>query len=207
MALKVLASELIFILIRTDLSAMVKKYVGEAEKNLRELIDSVEDGGDLLMFDEADTFFGKRSEGKDNHDRYANIEIGYLLQRMEVYRCFAILATNFKSLLDSAFIRRLRIIISFPFLAFRGKKPSFIWFLLLRCLRLNWIIIGFLFFYLTGHNVHNTAFNVVFMTTYIGISVTMPDGIKHENKTMKKSTLKYLCDPLPQPHPLFVFFQ
>jgi len=125
MALKVLASELILILIRTDLSAMVNKYVGEAEKNLRELIDSVEDGGDLILFDEVDIFFGKRSEGKDNHDRYANIEIGYLLHRMEVYRYLAILATNFKSSLDSAFIRRLRIIITFPFLGIPMQKAIF----------------------------------------------------------------------------------
>ena len=74
-----------------------------------------EDGGAILFFDEADALFGKRSEVKDSHDRYANIEINYLLQRMEAYRGLAILATNMKSALDSAFMRRLRFVVNFPF--------------------------------------------------------------------------------------------
>ena len=79
---------------------MVSKYIGETEKNLRRLFDAAEDGGAILFFDEADALFGKRSEVKDSHDRYANIEINYLLQRMEAYRGLAILATNMKSALD-----------------------------------------------------------------------------------------------------------
>jgi SpoVK/Ycf46/Vps4 family AAA+-type ATPase len=94
---------------------VVSKYIGETEKNLRKLFDAAEDGGAILFFDEADALFGKRSEVKDSHDRYANIEINYLLQRIEAYSGLAILATNLKASMDSAFLRRLRFIINFPF--------------------------------------------------------------------------------------------
>ncbi len=115
MAAEVLANDLRLHLCRIDLSAVVSKYIGETEKNLRKLFDSAEDGGAILFFDEADALFGKRSEVKDSHDRYANIEVNYLLQRMESYRGLAILATNMKSALDSAFLRRLRFIVQFAF--------------------------------------------------------------------------------------------
>ncbi|MGE5594618.1 MAG: ATP-binding protein [Hyphomicrobiales bacterium] len=113
MAAEILANELRLNLYRIDLSAVVSKYIGETEKNLRKLFDAAEDGGALLFFDEADALFGKRSEVKDSHDRYANIEVNYLLQRLESYEGLAILATNFKSGLDPAFTRRLRISITF----------------------------------------------------------------------------------------------
>ena len=93
----------------------VSKYIGETEKNLKRLFDAAEQGGAILFFDEADALFGKRTEVKDSHDRYANIEVNYLLQRMEDYRGLAILATNRKSVLDRAFLRRLRFVIDFPF--------------------------------------------------------------------------------------------
>ena len=96
MAAEVIANDLRLNLYRIDLSAVVSKYIGETEKNLRRLFDAAEDGGAILFFDEADALFGKRSEVKDSHDRYANIEINYLLQRMEAYRGLAILATNMK---------------------------------------------------------------------------------------------------------------
>jgi hypothetical protein len=115
MAAEVIANELKLDLYLIDLSAVVSKYIGETEKNLRRLFDAAEDGGAILFFDEADALFGKRSEVKDSHDRYANIEINYLLQRMEAYRGLAILATNMKSALDQAFMRRLRFIVNFPF--------------------------------------------------------------------------------------------
>lgn len=115
MAAEVIANELKLNLYRIDLSAVVSKYIGETEKNLRKLFDAAEDGGAILFFDEADALFGKRSEVKDSHDRYANIEINYLLQRIEAYRGLAILATNLKSSLDQAFTRRLRFVINFPF--------------------------------------------------------------------------------------------
>ena len=102
-------------LYRIDLSQVVSKYIGETEKNLRRVFDAAEEGGAMLLFDEADALFGKRSEVKDSHDRYANIEVSYLLQRMEAYRGLAILTTNMKSALDPAFMRRIRFVVQFPF--------------------------------------------------------------------------------------------
>jgi len=115
MAAEVLARELQLDLYRIDLSAVVSKYIGETEKNLRRVFDAAEESGAILLFDEADALFGKRSEVKDSHDRYANIEVSYLLQRMESYRGLAILTTNLKASLDTAFQRRLRFVVHFPF--------------------------------------------------------------------------------------------
>jgi len=115
MAAEVLANDLELDLYRIDLSQVVSKYIGETEKNLRRVFDAAESGGAILLFDEADALFGKRSDVKDSHDRYANIEISYLLQRMEAYRGLAILTTNMKSALDRAFLRRIRFIVQFPF--------------------------------------------------------------------------------------------
>ena len=115
MAAEVLARELDLDLYRIDLSAVVSKYIGETEKNLKQVFDAAEEGGALLLFDEADALFGKRSDVKDSRDRYANIEVGYLLQRMEAYQGLAVLTTNLKSSMDRAFQRRLRVTINFPF--------------------------------------------------------------------------------------------
>ena len=115
MAGEVLANELKLDLYRIDLSQVVNKYIGETEKNLRRVFDAAEEGGAILLFDEADALFGKRSEIKDSHDRYANIEVSYLLQKMEAYRGLAILTTNMKSALDAAFLRRIRFVVQFPF--------------------------------------------------------------------------------------------
>jgi hypothetical protein len=115
LAAEVLAGELRLDLYRIDLSQVVSKYIGETEKNLRRVFDAAEDGGAILLFDEADALFGKRSEVKDSHDRYANIEVGYLLQRMEAYRGLAILTTNMKDSVDPAFLRRIRFMVHFPF--------------------------------------------------------------------------------------------
>ena len=115
MAGEVLARELRLDLYRIDLSAVVSKYIGETEKNLRRVFDAAEEGGAILLFDEADALFGKRSEVKDSHDRYANIEVSYLLQRMEGYRGLAVLTTNAREALDAAFLRRIRFVVQFPF--------------------------------------------------------------------------------------------
>jgi SpoVK/Ycf46/Vps4 family AAA+-type ATPase len=115
MAAEVLANELNLDLYRIDLSQVVSKYIGETEKNLGRIFDMAEQSGAMLLFDEADALFGKRSEVKDSHDRYANIEVSYLLQRMEDYRGLAILTTNMKNALDQAFLRRIRFVIQFPF--------------------------------------------------------------------------------------------
>jgi len=115
LAAEVLANELALDLYRIDLSAVVSKYIGETEKNLKRVFDAAEQGGCVLLFDEADALFGKRSEVRDSHDRYANVEVGYLLQRMEAYEGLAILTTNLKTALDPAFHRRLRFTVNFPF--------------------------------------------------------------------------------------------
>jgi ATPase family associated with various cellular activities (AAA) len=115
LAAEVLAHDLELILYRIDLSAVVSKYIGETERNLRRVFDAADQGGGLLFFDEADALFGRRSEVKDAHDRYANIEVNYLLQRMEDFSGVAILATNQAQALDQAFLRRLRMVVTFPF--------------------------------------------------------------------------------------------
>ena len=112
---EIIANQLRLPLYRIELSALVSKYIGETEKNLSRIFDAAEAMGAVLLFDEADALFGKRSEVKDAHDRYANIEVSYLLQRMEAYRGLAILTTNLKKNLDTAFLRRLRFIVQFPF--------------------------------------------------------------------------------------------
>ena len=182
MAAEVIANELRLDLYRIDLSAVVNKYIGETEKNLRRVFDAAEDGGMILFFDEADALFGKRSEVKDSHDRYANIEINYLLQRMEAFRGLAILATNMKSALDQAFMRRLRFIVNFPFpgpverkliweRAFpTDDRESSLSGIPLEALdhdhlaRLN----------LPGGSIHNVALNSAFLAARAGTSVTMP---------------------------------
>jgi ATPase family associated with various cellular activities (AAA)/Winged helix domain, variant len=115
MAAEVLANELELDLYRIDLSQVVSKYIGETEKNLGRVFDAADTAGALLLFDEADALFGKRSEVRDSHDRYANIEISYLLQRMESYRGVSVLTTNLREALDRAFLRRIRFVVQFPF--------------------------------------------------------------------------------------------
>lgn len=115
MAAEILADELDLDLYKIDLSTVVSKYIGETEKNLERIFTEAEYSNTILFFDEADALFGKRSEVKDAHDRYANIEISYLLQRMESYEGISILASNFRQNIDAAFIRRVRFIIDFPF--------------------------------------------------------------------------------------------
>jgi hypothetical protein len=115
MAAEILAEHLSLDLYRIDLAGLLSKYIGETEKNLRHIFDAAEQSGAILLFDEADALFGTRTEVRDSHDRYANIEINYLLQRMEDYTGLAILATNRRSSLDQAFMRRLRFVIDFPF--------------------------------------------------------------------------------------------
>jgi hypothetical protein len=171
MAAEVMAKHLKLNLYRIDLSAVVSKYIGETEKSLRRVFDAAEDGGAILFFDEADALFGKRSEVKDSHDRYANIEVNYLLQRLESYRGLAILASNMKSALDPAFLRRLRFVVNFPFPASAERKA--IWERAFppgaptasldfeRLARLN----------LTGANIHSIALNAAFTAAHTGAKI------------------------------------
>ncbi len=174
MAAEVLANHLRLNLYRIDLSAVVSKYIGETEKNLRRLFDAAEDGGAILFFDEADALFGKRSEVRDSHDRYANIEINYLLQRMETYRGLAILATNMKSALDKAFMRRLRFVVTFPFPG-RPQREA-IW---RRAWPADTPVHGLDYAYLsrfnlTGGSITNIALNAAFLAAEHCTPVTMP---------------------------------
>lgn len=114
LAAEVLARELRLDLYRIDLSQLVSKYIGETEKNLRRVFDAAERGTAILLFDEADALFGRRGEVRDGVDRYANLEVAYLLQRMEAYRGLVILTTNLERAIDPAFLRRLRFVVRFP---------------------------------------------------------------------------------------------
>ena len=173
MAAEVLASELQLDLYRIDLSQVVSKYIGETEKNLRRVFDAAEEGGVILLFDEADSLFGKRSEVKDSHDRYANIEVSYLLQRMEAYRGLAILTTNIKSALDTAFLRRIRFIVQFPFPGsaqraeiWRRVFPSSTPTEKLDVMRLAQLNV-------VGGNIRNIALNAAFLAAEAGTPVRM----------------------------------
>jgi ATP-dependent 26S proteasome regulatory subunit len=173
MAAEVLARHLQLDLYRIDLANVISKYIGETEKNLKRVFDAAEESGAILFFDEADALFGKRSEVRDSHDRYANIEINYLLQRMEDYRGLAILATNRKSLLDQAFLRRLRFLVDFPFPTvadrvriWRGAFPrkASLGALDFDCLgRME----------IAGGNICNIALNAAFLAAGAGGSINM----------------------------------
>lgn len=115
MAAEIIASELGLDLYKIDLAGVVSKYIGETEKNLDRVFGAAQNANAILLFDEADALFGKRSEVRDSHDRYANIEISYLLQKMEEYEGVSILATNLRQNLDESFIRRLAFNVYFPF--------------------------------------------------------------------------------------------
>lgn len=186
MAAEVIANDLGLSLYRIDLSAVVNKYIGETEKNLRWLFDAAEDGGAILFFDEADALFGRRSEVKDSHDRYANIEINYLLQRIESYRGLAILATNMKSALDLAFLRRLRFIVNF---AFPGQtERKLIWQKVFPeetpLQALNYDKLASL--NLTGGSIHNIALSSAFLAASAGSQVTMPIVLSAARTEMRK---------------------
>ena len=115
MAARIIASSLQLDLYHVDLSSVVDKYIGETEKKLDNIFQAAENNGAILLFDEADALFGKRSKVQDARDRYANMGISFLLQRMESYNGLSILTTNLRSAMDDAFLRRLRFIVAFPF--------------------------------------------------------------------------------------------
>ncbi|OUL31345.1 AAA family ATPase [Nostoc sp. 106C] len=173
LAAEVLANKLRLDLYRIDLSSVVSKYIGETEKNLRRVFDAAEQGGVILLFDEADALFGKRSEVKDARDRYANIEVSYLLQRMESYPGLALLTTNLKSAIDTAFLRRIRFVVQFPFPD--AAQRAEIWRRIfppntptadldvVKLARLN----------VAGGNIRNIALNAAFLAADAGEAVQM----------------------------------
>jgi len=173
LAAEVLAASLDLDLYRIDLASVVSKYIGETEKNLKRVFDAADASGAVLLFDEADAIFGKRSEVRDSHDRYANLEISYLLQRMETYRGLAILTTNLKSALDRAFLRRLRFVVPFPFPDAAARAR--IWRLMfppkVPVSNLDWERLGRM--QLSGGNIRTIALGAAFLAASAAEPVSM----------------------------------
>ncbi|WP_433727433.1 ATP-binding protein [Actinoplanes sp. CA-051413] len=189
MAAEVLANHLDLDLYRVDLSAVVSKYIGETEKNLRRLFDAAEGGGVILFFDEADALFGKRNEVKDAHDRYANTQTNDLLQRMEAYSGLSILATNMRRALDGAFIRRLRFIVEFPFPGLAERR--IIWQRVFPDASprddLDFDRLAAL--PLAGGPARNVALNAAFLASAAGTAITMPAVLAAARSEFRKLEL------------------
>ncbi len=188
MAAEVVASELQLDLYKIDLSTVVNKYIGETEKNLGRIFDEASNSNAILFFDEADAIFGKRSEVKDAHDRYANIEVSYLLQRMETYDGVTVLATNLRANLDDAFSRRLQFAIDFPFPdeAYRLR----IWEALFPpgVPRANDLDLALLArrFKLAGGNIRNIIISAAYLAAADGGVVTMPHLLHGARRELQK---------------------
>jgi AAA+ superfamily predicted ATPase len=194
MAAEALANYLHLDLFRIDLSAVVSKYIGETEKNLRKVFDAAEDGGAIILCDEADAIFGKRTDVLNSHDRFANNEVAYLLQLMESYRGLAILTTNMKNSIDHAFMRRIRFILNFPFPD--EKSRAEIWKCILppkmptannlqleRLARLN----------IAGGNIRNIAMTASFLAA----DEEVPVNMSHLKRAVQNEFIK-LERPLTQ---------
>jgi SpoVK/Ycf46/Vps4 family AAA+-type ATPase len=188
MAAEVVAGEMGLDLYVVDLASVVDKYVGETEKNLDRIFAEAESVNGVLLFDEADALFGKRSDVSDAHDRYANVEVAYLLQRMELFEGIAILATNLRSNLDEAFARRLDSLIDFP-------EPDEIDRLRLwdRCLgslapRDDDLDLAFLAraFKLSGGNIRNIVLAAAYMAAEAGRSISMADLVRATEREYRK---------------------
>jgi SpoVK/Ycf46/Vps4 family AAA+-type ATPase len=191
MAAEIIAGALALDLYKIDLSTVVSKYIGETEKNLSRIFVEAETSNAILFFDEAEALFGKRSEVKDSHDRYANIEIGYLLQRMEEYEGVVILATNFRKNMDEAFVRRLQFTVEFPFpnAADRRRIWEAIW--PPETPRDAGLDLNFMArrFEITGGNIRNIALAAAFLAADDGHVVRMNHlihGTKREFQKMGK---------------------
>ena len=189
MAAEIMAHQLGLDLYKIDLSTVVSKYIGETEKNLARIFSEAETSNAILFFDEADALFGKRSEVRDSHDRYANLEISYLLQRMEAYEGMAILATNLRKNMDEAFLRRLHFIVEFPFPNAQQRKQ--IWTTIWPDLtpRGEGLDVSFLAdgFELTGGSIRNVVLAAAFQAAADGGVVTMDhllQGIRREYRKM-----------------------
>ena len=192
MAAEVIANELQLELYKIDLSQVVSKYIGETEKNLNRIFNAAETANAILLFDEADALFGKRSEVRDAHDRYANIEIGYLLQKMEEYEGISILTTNLRQNLDEAFVRRLAFTVHFPSPdeASRRRIWAGIWpseMPLSEEVELDFLARQFK---LSGGNIKNIALAAAFLAAEASSSLTMSHilhGTKREYQKMGKT--------------------
>ncbi|MEM6253166.1 MAG: ATP-binding protein [Cyanobacteria bacterium P01_D01_bin.156] len=185
-AAEVIAEELNLDLYRVDLSAVVSKYIGETEKNLRRIFDAAEGGGVILLFDEADALFGKRSDVSDSKDRYANMEVSYLLQRMESYRGLAILTTNLKNSMDQAFLRRLRFVVQFPFPDFKQRTKIWRKIFPTNTPTENLVYERLAKLSIAGGNIRNIALNAAF----IAANADEPVRMEHLLQAAKREYLK-----------------
>lgn len=195
MAAEIIAHELNLDLFKVDLSTVVSKYIGETEKNLGRIFYEAETSNAILFFDESDALFGKRSEVKDSHDRYANIEIGYLLQKLDEYTGVVILATNLKKNMDTAFLRRMHFSIEFPFPEANHRRRIWQNIFPEQIPLSNDIVFGFLAkqFKFSGGNIKNTALAAAFYAAGDGQMVTMEHLIhatKREFQKMGKLCVK-----------------
>jgi hypothetical protein len=192
MAAEVIARALELDLYKVDLAGVVSKYIGETEKNLERIFETAENANVILLFDEADALFGKRSEVRDSHDRYANLEVSYLLQRMEAYDGLSILATNLRQNLDDAFLRRLAFIVPFPFPDETSRRRIWqgIWpqaTPLCPDVDPEWLGSRFL---LSGGNIRNAAVGAAYLAAEESSQVTMAHilrGVRSEFLKMGKT--------------------
>jgi hypothetical protein len=188
MAAEIIAGELGLDLYKIDLSTVVSKYIGETEKNLERIFTEAERSNAILFFDEADALFGKRSEVRDSHDRYANIEISYLLQRMEAYDGVTVLATNLRANLDEAFTRRLQFSVDFPFPEAEDRLR--IWQTLLpadvpRDPELDFYLLAYRF-RLAGGNIRNILVSAAYLAASDGQRVTMEHLLHSTRRELQK---------------------
>jgi ATP-dependent 26S proteasome regulatory subunit len=188
MAAQVLAYELGLDLYRIDLAMVVSKYIGETEKNLSAIFREARTSNAILFFDEADALFGKRSEVKDAHDRYANIEVGYLLQQMEDYDGTVILATNLIRNLDDAFVRRLHHAVEFPFPDAAYRERIWQGIFPVEAPLATDVDLAFLagHFELAGGNIRNVALAAAFMAAEEGSSIRMEHVIQSTARELQK---------------------
>jgi SpoVK/Ycf46/Vps4 family AAA+-type ATPase len=188
MASEIIANELGLDLYKIDLSTVISKYIGETEKNLDRIFTEARNSNSILFFDEADAVFGKRSEVRDSHDRYANIEVAYLLQKMEEYDGIVILATNLRKNLDEGFARRMHFSVEFPL----PEEPDrlHIWQCifpreapLAGSLDLNFMARQFK---VTGGNIKNIALGAAFLAAGDGATIKMEHLIRATKREYQK---------------------
>ncbi len=192
MAAEIIAKDSGLDLFKIDLSNVVSKYIGETEKNLKNIFLEAETSNSILFFDEADALFGKRSEVRDSHDRYANIEINYLLQKMEEYEGIVILATNIRKNIDDAFLRRIHFVIEFPLPEEEYREK--IWMNIFPVQTpIDSIDFAFLSrLKITGGNIKNIALSAAFMAADNSSSIKMEHIIRATRREFQK--IGKLCE-------------
>ncbi len=188
LAAEILATEMGLDLYKIDLSNVISKYIGETEKNLAKLFDEGRASNAILFFDEADALFGKRTEVRDSHDRYANVEVSFLLQRMEEYEGVVILATNLRKNMDEAFVRRLHFLIDFPFPGEEDRRHIWEGLWPAELPRSADLDLGFMArrFEVAGGNIRNIAVSAAFLAAANGGVVTMDHLIRATQREYQK---------------------